>query len=93
MLCNEESLWCLWRALTNPNEEQRKCFPEPELPPLKKLYDAKVRKRQTRSRRKELKHPERRTYWKDYYARNKAKKNAAANERNKRLREQKDAQA
>jgi hypothetical protein len=40
-----------------------------------------------------LKHPQRQTYWQKYYEANKAKKIKAANERNKRLREQKDAQA
>ena len=39
------------------------------------------------------KRPERREYLHQYYLRNKAKKIKAANERNKRLREQKDAQA
>ena len=70
--CNEESLWCAMRWIKKPNAKQVQ---------LRQRYISEMT-----AKRRKRKHEKRKEYFRNYYAENREKKLAAANERNRNAR-------
>lgn len=76
--CDEKSLWCMYRLLTNPNHAQR------QVVTLSKYGHIVVQKASQSEKA-------RKAYLRDYYLKNRDRKLAAAKERAKRPRQKEDA--